>query len=210
VTLGKAALASLAGVAIVSLAGAARAHDPFEITTDAHVSGDGGGMTVHTTMSLLTAARACLTGPDALHAPAPGDFGRLTPQFRACLRDYYDVRAGGQALRPDGATVSLTVEGDVDGWVRFPRPAHSPLVLDAVGLRKLNPRAGVVLTVTGPRTFLGQKVLRPDDARFEAGITGDAEALGTPPRSSFGRYLALLLAAGCIALFWFVRRLLWR
>jgi len=39
-----------------------------------------------------------------------------------------------------------------------------------------------VLTVTGARTFLGQKVLRPDDAAFEIPITGDAEAIGTPPR----------------------------
>jgi hypothetical protein len=205
VRLGKATFVSLA---LLASAAAAQAHDPFEITTDAHVSGDGGGMTLHTTMSLLTAARACLTGRDALHAPAPGDIGRFTPQFRACVRDYYDVRAGGETLAPDTVSLALTVEGDVDGWVRFPRPTRSPLVLDAVGLRKLAPRAGVVLTVTGPRTFLGQKVLRPDDARFEVGITGDAEALGTPARSSFGRYLllglpALLVGLGLIT--WFVR-----
>ena len=38
--------------------------------------------------------------------------------------------------------------------------------------------AGVVLTATGARTFLGQKVLRPDDAVFEIPITDEAEAPG--------------------------------
>jgi hydrogenase/urease accessory protein HupE len=49
----------------------------------------------------------------------------------------------------------------------------------------------VVLTVTGVRTFLGQKLLRPDDSLLEIPITEEAEALGTPPLPSFGRYLWL-------------------
>ena len=61
-----------AGVAalVCALAGMpAFAHDPFEITTDAHVSGD--RMALHTTMSLLTAARICFTGADARKTIAP-------------------------------------------------------------------------------------------------------------------------------------------
>src|SRR5206468_12921320 len=46
-------------------------------------------------------------------------------------------------------------------------------------------------TVTGARTFLGQKLLRPDDRRFEVPITPEAEALGTPALPSFGGYLRL-------------------
>jgi hypothetical protein len=41
--------------------------------------------------------------------------------------------------------------------------------------------AGIVLTVTGQRTFLGQKLLRPDDTSFERAITPEGEELGTPP-----------------------------
>ena len=51
--------------------------------------------------------------------------------------------------------------------------------------------AGVVLTATGARTFLGQKVLRPDDAAFEIPITGEAEAPGTPPLPGFRAYVRL-------------------
>ncbi len=163
----------------------------MEVTTDAHVSGDGGGLALHTTMSLLTAARTCLAGPEAVHPPSPEDFGRLTSLFQTCAREFYDVRAGGETLRPDAASVALTVEGDVESWARFPRPARSPLILDAVGLRQLPPRAGVVLTVTGARTFLGQTVLRPGDSRFEVPITAEAEALGTPAAPSFGRSLRM-------------------
>jgi len=171
--------ALLAAVALVC-GGRAQAHDPFEITTDAHVAADRGGLTLHTTMSLRTASRACFDAPAAPVTAA--EFAVLIPRFAACARTIYDVRAGGARLRPVAARVALTVEEDVEMWVTFPRPSRSPLRFEAVGLRKLPPRAGVVLTVTGARTFLGQKVLRPDDATFEIPITGDAEAIGTPPR----------------------------
>jgi hydrogenase/urease accessory protein HupE len=65
------------------------------------------------------------------------------------------------------------------------------LLFDALRLQRLVPRAGVVLTVTGSRTFLGQKVLRPDDSAFELPITSEAEAPGTPPLPSLWRYLTL-------------------
>ena len=173
---GRAALAA----ALVLLAGrAARAHDPFEITTDAHVSA-GGVLTLHTTMSLRTASRACLDGNGAPVTAA--EFALLVARFEACAAATYDVRAGGARLRPVSARAALTVEEDLDMWVTFPRPAKSPLVFEAVGLRRLPARAGVVLTVTGARTFLGQKVLRPDDPAFAVPITSEAESPGTPPR----------------------------
>ena len=56
----------------------ARAHDPFEITTDAHVSGDRLGL--HTTMSLLTAARLCFTGADARKTIDVSEFRRCGPR----------------------------------------------------------------------------------------------------------------------------------
>ena len=51
--------------------------------------------------------------------------------------------------------------------------------------------AGVVLTATGARTFLGQKVLRPDDTAFAIPITAEAEAPGTPPLPGFRGYARL-------------------
>jgi hydrogenase/urease accessory protein HupE len=167
----------------------AQAHDPFEITTDAHVSGDALG--VHTTLSLSTAGHACLDGADAERRLEPADFERYRSRFEACARDYYRISSGPEALPLRTASVLLSAEADVEMRSVYARPTQSPLVFDALGLKRLVPRAGVVLTVTGVRTFLGQKVLRPDDSVLELPITEEAEALGTPPLPSFGRYLVL-------------------
>ena len=48
-----------------------------------------------------------------------------------------------------------------------------------------------MLTATGARTFLGQKVLRPDDTAFAIPITAEAEAPGTPPLPGFRGYARL-------------------
>jgi hydrogenase/urease accessory protein HupE len=174
---------------LLLLARSAQAHDPFEITTDAHVSGE--ELSVHSTLSLQTAARACLEGAQAERRLEPADFEALRPRFEACARDDYSITAGGQPLSLRSASVRLTVEADLEMLLTYERPRASPLVFDALRLRRLIPRAGVVLTVTGARTFLGQKLLRPDDSVLELSITSEAEALGTPPLPSFGRYLWL-------------------
>jgi hydrogenase/urease accessory protein HupE len=182
-----------AAVAIVcALAGTpARAHDPFEITTDAHVSGD--RMALHTTMSLLTAGRICFTGADARKTIAPTEFPALRPALDDCARRFFRVTAGGETLAVLDARLAVTVEDDLDSKLSYRRPARSPLVLDAVYLQRLAGRAaaGVVLTATGTRTFLGQKVLRPDDTAFAIPITAEAEAPGTPPLPGFRGYARL-------------------
>jgi hydrogenase/urease accessory protein HupE len=180
---------SLALLLMLGLAGSARAHDPFEITTDAHVSREGLG--VHTTLSLSTAGRACLDGADAQRRLEPADFETFRAQFEACARDYYRITSGAEELPLRTASVSLSVEADVEMLSVYARPTRSPLLFDALRLKRLVPRAGVVITVTGVRTFLGQKVLRPDDSTLELLITEEAEALGTPLLPSFGRYLVL-------------------
>jgi hydrogenase/urease accessory protein HupE len=186
------ALGLALAVVVGGLARSAAAHDPFEITTDAHVSADGLG--VHTTLSLSTAGRACLDGVDAQRRLEPPDFDRYRSRFEACARDYYRITSGGAELPLRTASVRLGVEADVEMLLVYARPTRSPLVFDAVRLQRLVPRAGVVITVTGARTFLGQKVLRPDDSAFELPITEEAEAPGTPPLPSFGRYLQLGIA----------------
>jgi len=167
------------------------AHDPFEITTDAHVSGD--RMALHTTMSLLTAGRICFTGADARKTIAAAEFPALRPALDECARRFFRVAAGGETLDVLDAQLAVTVEDDLDITLSYRRPARSPLVLDAVSLRRLTGRAvaGVVLTATGTRTFLGQKVLRPDDTAFAIPITAEAEAPGTPPLPGFRGYLRL-------------------
>jgi len=182
----------LALALVLLLARSAGAHDPFEITTDAHVSSD--GLAVHTTLSLSTAGRACLDGADAERRLEAADFERQSERFEACARDYYRISSGGELLPLRTASVRLSLEADVEMRLVYARPTRSPLVLEARRLQRSGPRAGVVLTVTGMRTFLGQKLLRPDDSVFELPITADAEAPGTPPLPSWGRYLRLGIA----------------
>ena len=170
---------------------AARAHDPFEITTDAHVSGE--RLTVHTTMSLLTAARICFAGAGARKTIAVPELPTVWPALEDCARRFYRVSSGGAALAVIDARVDVTGENDLDMRVAFPRPRATPLVFEAAYLQRLAERAmaGVVLTATGARSFLGQKVLRPGDAVFEIPITADAETPGTPPVPGFRRYTLL-------------------
>jgi hypothetical protein len=170
-------------------AGRAGAHDPFEITTDAHVAGD--RLTLHTTMSLLTATRACLREAGSLRALRPEEAPAYLPLFEVCARAFYRVSAGGDALAVLDAHVALTVEHDLDMKVAYPRPRRTPLVFEASNLRPLVARGGIVLTVTGERTFLGEALLRPDSPRLEVPITAEAEAPGTAPLPSFRQYLAL-------------------
>jgi hydrogenase/urease accessory protein HupE len=169
----------------------ARAHDPFEITTDAHVAGD--RLELHTTMSLLTAARLCFAGADARKTIAPAEFPVLRPALEDCARRFYRVASGGDGLPVLDAALKVTAEGDLDARISYPRPTRSPLVFEAVLLPRAAGRAsaGVVLTATGARTFLGQKLLRPDDAVFEVPITAEAEAPGTPPLPGFRGFARL-------------------
>jgi hydrogenase/urease accessory protein HupE len=148
---------------------------------------------LHTTLSLLTAARLCFTGADARRTIEIPELKALWSALDDCARRFYRVSAGGEPLPVLDLHVDVTVENDLDVRASYPLPARSPLVFDAVLLPRLGGRAmaGVVLTATGARTFLGQKVLRPDDAVFELPITADAEAPGTPPLPGFRAYFRL-------------------
>jgi hydrogenase/urease accessory protein HupE len=186
------AAAAVAFACVLLGATAAHAHDPFEITADAHVSGD--RLTVHTTMSLLTAARICFAGEGTRKTIEVPELAALWPALDDCARRFFRVSSGGGTpLAVIEARVDVTRENDLDMRVAFPRPRATPLVFEAAYLQRLSTRAmaGVVLTATGARSFLGQKVLRPDDAVFEIPITADAETPGTPPVPGFRRYALL-------------------
>jgi hypothetical protein len=184
-------VAAVAACVLLLGAPAARAHDPFEITSDAHVSGD--RLTVHTTLSLLTAARICFAGAGARKTIAVPELAAVWPALEDCARRFFVVSSGGATLPVIQVSVDVTSENDLDMRVAFPRPHATPLVFEAAYLQRLAGRAmaGVVLTATGVRSFLGQKVLRPDDAVFEIPITTDAETPGTPPMPGFRRYALL-------------------
>lgn len=192
--------------------GVVAAHDPYELTTDAHVSGD--TLTLHTTLSLRTATRMCFAGKEALRIVDPLEFGAFADRYQACARDFYRVTAGGVELPSQSARVTLTIEEDVDMVVAYPRPTKGPLGFDAVRLRRLvAPSAGAILTVTGARTFLGQTLLRPQTPTFEVAIGPDAEApASSPPQFiGLGRIgLAAALTVVAFGLVWLIRGVIYR
>ncbi len=183
--------AFLASLAALLFATPALAHDPFEVTTDAHIAG--AELRLHTTLSLLTAGRVCF--------PARGRAPLLAAEFPAqrgaletCARDFFRVTEAGAPLSPASVTLAPTVEDDLDVRVTYARPARSPLLFDALFLRRLTqPSAGVVLTVTGERAFLGQQVLRAESPTLEVSLAPDAPAgdAAPAPSPSFRQFFAL-------------------
>jgi len=173
-------VAVTAGVALALAAPArAGAHDPFEITTDAHI--DVYGLNLHTTLSLDSAARICLPSTPLAHRFAVAEFSQFRPQFERCGREFYALTAGGAPLSLRSLSLQLSLEDDLELRVVYDRPSKSPLSFDALGLKGLASGAGIVLTVTGQHSFLGQKLLTPADSRLDLSISPDAEAIGTPP-----------------------------
>ena len=181
----RSAVLAVAIVALVWLAPTrAHAHDPFEVTTDAHIAG--AALQLHTTLSLLTAGRVCL--PARGRAPLlPTEYPAQRAALESCARDFFRVAEAGAPLAPTTITIAPTVEDDLDVRVTYPRPTRSPLRFDALFLRHLTqPSAGVVLTVTGERAFLGQQVLRAESPTLDVSLEPD-----TAPAPSFRQFFAL-------------------
>ncbi|HYP99506.1 MAG TPA: hypothetical protein VER96_12620 [Polyangiaceae bacterium] len=160
----------------------ASAHDPFEITTDAHLEQYGLGL--HTTLSLDSAARICLTSAAPARRFAVGEFPQFRAQFERCAREFFALSVADERLPVRSLSLQLSPEDDLEMRVIYDRPSKSPLAFETSTLNGLPSGAGIVLTVTGRRSFLGQKVLRPDDARFECSITTEGESVGGAPQAS--------------------------
>jgi hypothetical protein len=109
---------------LLGAARSARAHDPFEITTDVHVAD--GELRVHTTMSLLTATRSCFDDGEARASVTPAEFEPLRAAFEACARDDYRVTSGGEVLPLRSTLLNLGVEGDLEMWLAYATPDAQP------------------------------------------------------------------------------------
>ena len=166
------------------LAASASAHDPFEVTSDAHV--DAASLNVHTTLSLDTAVRLCLAEAAPARRLSRVDFPLFREQLERCARDYFAVTSGHEPLPVRSLSLELSREDDLEVRIVHERPEKSPLSFAAQGLKVLPEAGGIVLTVTGERSFLGQKVLRSDDTRLDLPITKEAEAIGASPLPAFG------------------------
>ena len=182
-------VAAAAALLVAVTAAPARAHVPFQITTEARISGD--RLVARTTMGVMIAGQVCREGPAALRIPDAEQLAADRAAFEACARDLYRVTAGGQPLPPREARVGLTPENDLEMVVAYPRPTRTPLAFAVASRRPSLARMGIALTVAGERSFLGEALLRAGDTPLEMPITPDGEAPGTPPLPSFRQYLAL-------------------
>jgi hypothetical protein len=194
-------VAAAALVAMLLAAPEARAHDPFQITSDARVHAD--RIDLKITMAERTALALCRPTSGPAHPSSPPEIEKLRAELESCGAGLYRLTAGGEPLVARRARVVLTEESDVETSLVYPPPGQNPLVFDAVHLTRLsNPTYGAELTVTGDGTFLGQKLLRADDSALsvEAATTRRAAP-------SFGHLLRLVaLLLGLVGICWLVAR----
>jgi len=151
--------AAVLGISILIAGAPARAHDPFEITTDAHVSA-GGVLTLHTTMSLRTASRACLDGNGAPVTAA--EFALLdelteliipaddhSPGARsAAVAAFIDGRLA-ESLEPDWQAKWRTGLQAVDG---LSRELHAKPFLEATSDQRVAVLARMAAAEQDPKT----------------------------------------------------------
>ncbi|HSU40015.1 MAG TPA: hypothetical protein VLJ38_10610 [Polyangiaceae bacterium] len=138
---------------------AARAHEPFQITTEARTLP--AGLVLHVTLASRTATLACPSAVGAIRSLTSLDLERYRAGLDACARGLYVVRSAGRVLEPLAADVRLTEEGDFDARLRYAPAAPGLLTLEAVHLARLpDAMYGAELTVTSERDFVGQALLR--------------------------------------------------
>ena len=161
------AVAAVVAVVVLGVAQpAAQAHEPFEITTDARIGP--GHLDLHVLLAADTAAKICFgeRAPERRELKEGGAeaFAKLQARFVTCAGRFYEVKDNDRILSLRTATARLTDEEDVDFRLGYPEPPPGVLRLDAVHLNRLGDGTyGALVTVTGDRTFFGQKLLRGGD-----------------------------------------------
>jgi len=192
-------------------AATAHAHEPYEITTDAHITH--GRLDVHVLVAVRTAAPMCLSDEADQRRLVADPSGAVTLRdaLESCARRLYAVSSNGQPLVARQVRVFRTEEDDLDLRVVYPEPGPGALRFEALQLRRLaDPTYGATLTVTGPGVFLGQKVLRARDPVLETRFVPAPMTVHSCPQSALRRHvvvaISFVVAAGAIA--WGLSKLL--
>ncbi len=179
-----------AGVALLLAVGAllaapspARAHDAFEITTEAKVFPD--RLQLHVAMSSRTASALCWGLGGNPNDFEQSDLDAFPERFRDCARGLYRVTSRAAPLSPTSVRVHLSVEHDFEASLVYPPPRPGPLRFEATHLARLrSPEYGAVLTAVAERVFLGQALLRADDPALEVELPPASQRATSPaPRA---------------------------
>ncbi len=200
--------AAAAGV-VAALAPDARAHDPFQITTEARALPN--GLVLHATLASRTATLACPSAVGGVRSLTAADLEQHRAALDACARGLYVIRSAGRALAPLAADVTLTQEGDFDARLRYPAAAPGALTFEAVHLARLpDAMYGAELTVTSEREFLGQALLRAASPALTVhvprGTAADAPVAAPRGWRFTGYAVVTLLGLVFAGLVWLLRR----
>ena len=165
---------------------AAKAHEPFEITTNVRVLAD--RITLNALITDTTAAKLCLPGATIRSHLHEAELAASRAFVERCAVGLFVVRDGAAPLAPRHMELHLTEEDDLDITLTYPTATSTTLRIDAVHLKRLpDPTYGATVTVTGENRFLGQKLLRADDSVLEVTLDGVQPAR----QSSFAEFFKL-------------------
>lgn len=171
-----------------------RAHDPFEITTDAKLKPE--ALELRVTMSAGTAFQL-IRGDKENGRVSPASFPAQQASLAAQGGNIFEVKAGDTPLALSSSKVSLTHENDVEFLLLYAPPQASPLRLQALLVEKLGYGFGATVLLTdGTNKFLGSKLLMGDEKVMEvpiaaAGQSAPPASAPAQPSISFRSYLRL-------------------
>jgi hydrogenase/urease accessory protein HupE len=174
------AIFACALVACLFSSGAARAHDPFEVTAIVNVRAD--AVVVATTMARATALRLA-TGDRSPRATFPPErFAEHRPRFAALAPSLFELRSGTRVLRGRSGGASLTGEGDVEFVVTLEPHTAGRLTLRATHLGVLSEgyTSAVTLRVEG-RTSAWFKLMTAAEPDLSTELVAPGVASTRPP-----------------------------
>ncbi len=182
-------------LAVVAGAATVFAHDPLEITTTARI--DANALTLEITSARSTALALAAGGRESPTFD-PAEFDRYRARLAAVAPTLFTVTVDGRPLAAQASEVSLSVEGDVDFRVTYPRLASGTLRLSATHLAGLGYGYGNIVTVAG---FVAAepKMLTAAEPTLEIVLprrTGNSPAVRAPAGSSADNSSSAARAAG--------------
>jgi hypothetical protein len=201
-------------VALLAIAGAASAHDPFEITTVGRLQAD--RLELIVTMTRSCALALVSSDGRARVSSTPAELAERGAELERAGAELFAVTSRGNELRPRSVRVALSPENEVEFRLTYPAAEPGPLRLVAAHLSRLSEGHGNAMTLQGDDvpTVLRSKFLSTSDPVFDTVLSRSAEG-SVPPKSaalprssavsaafSFPSFGVLLLALAC----WWLQR----
>lgn len=180
---------------LATLANAAFAHDPFEITSVVRVSAD--GLVVETTMARSTALRLATDQHRIGMSLPPDGFSEQRSKLERLAPSLVEITSDGEPLRARSASATFGSENDIEMVVTHDQPTGLALRARAGYLREVPDGYTQALSVVDGVTneLLGYKVLTASDPAIEIPLPGrpaQRDRAATPSKPAEFRQFLLL------------------